>query len=127
MTRLASIGGSGGSFQYDPEDPVATREAVCKALQMTPEQYDKVHAELDKKSKEFQEKYPYLHNLMWVNDEMYYQIDGKRVEVGDRLEQIKKEMGAAFDEVASETCTVVLADGAIELTKEQRKELLGIN
>jgi len=127
----ATIYKDGKEATYDNNDPVARKKAHLEVWDMTSEDYDRVEKECEERNKEFAKKYPSLVGLMWVDNDMYYLIDGKRVEVGDRLEQIKKEMGESFKEVASETCTVKSIEDidnpdakGVELSKDDRVKIL---
>lgn len=135
----AGIGGKGGTYYYDPENKEAEKQAYMKAWLMTSEEYDdmkaKVNAQVEESQKKFAEKYPALVDLVWAGDEMYYLIDGKRVEVQDRLEDIKEQIAASFNEVASDKCEVSIfnenEDGEITgsthvatLSKQERVDML---
>lgn len=53
---------------------------------------------------------------------MYYDIDGERVSVGDRMDQIKEQLGANFGKHSAEK--TVVNNGEIELSRSDRKEIL---
>lgn len=128
----ASIGSSRGTFEYNPDNKEEKKQAYMKAFDMSSEKYDEIQADIKKKDDEFAKNYPALVDLVWADDEMYYLIDGKRVEVADRLEEIKEQIAASFNTVASDTCKVhhisqiddPNAEPVLELTKEDRVNML---
>lgn len=131
----ATIGTSRGSFEYDTECPASKKRAHMGAFGMTSKEYESREKKHRDDDDAFAKKYPALVDLVWVDNEMYYLIDGKRVEVADRLKEIKEQMAKSFIEVASETCTVrdcnknekgeiILATKTVELSKDNRINIL---
>lgn len=120
----ATIGTIRGSFEYNTECPEEEKKAHMAAFDLTSEEYEARQKESQGWIDEFNKKYPALANLVWANNEMYYMIDGKRVEVKDRLPQIKKEIEQSFKENAPEVCNINIDKSTIAMTKDERVKML---